>query len=72
MTQSPQTGQGMRGRAQLSWEPGLEDEEEAMDLEGVSIKHARCSVSYTERIPCPGRISTTPSRFVSGLALAYK
>jgi hypothetical protein len=38
----------------------------------VSIKHARCSVSYTERIPCPGRISTTPSRFVSGLALAYK
>jgi hypothetical protein len=34
MTQSPQTGQGMRGRAQLSWEPGLEDEEEAMDLEG--------------------------------------
>jgi hypothetical protein len=53
------------------WDPGRN---EAVVLRGVivSIKHARCSVSYTERIPCPGRISTTPSRFVSGLALAYK
>jgi hypothetical protein len=53
------------------WDPG-QSEAAVLRRVIVSIKHVRCSVSYTERIPCPGGISTTPSRFVSGLALAYK